>query len=82
MGLLKKKKKNKEPAPPLPIMELDLAMEGKTSLVADEKGEFCYALFQTDKPVAPAEWAMLAQRAREGCRFTLRVTEVVDEPEK
>lgn len=79
MGLLKKK--DKTPTAPLPIVELDLAMEGKTQLVADENGECCFALFQTDKPLTPAEWAVLAQKAREGCRFTLRVTEANDSKE-
>lgn len=79
MGILKKKKSKKEKTPPSPIMEMDVVMHNSTQVVADEEGEVCSALFQTDKPLSPAEWQMLAQKAREGARFVLSVMEEEDE---
>lgn len=70
MGLLKKKKK--EVAPPLPVVEMDVAMHNVTDLKADEKGEFCFGLFQTEA-LSPAEWQTLAQKARDGATFRLHV---------
>lgn len=56
------------------LVDVELVMEGKTMLVADEQSEFCHAVFQTAKPLSPEEWRSLAQAARADFVFKLVVT--------
>lgn len=72
MGLMKKKKENVK-SESAAVVELSLAMHGSTTLNADDESESCFALFQTDKPLSPAEWVSLAQAARVGYKFLLVV---------
>ena len=82
MVLLKKKndKKTEETIAPktgesvAPFAEIELAMSGQTNLSADDKSEFCFAMFQTHAPLAPEDWVKLARAARSGYKFTLVVT--------
>ncbi|MBR9703104.1 hypothetical protein GOV10_03650 [Candidatus Woesearchaeota archaeon] len=78
MVLLKKKDKKVEEKSPVAqsgvIAEIELAMSGETKLSADDKSEFCFATFQTDKPLSPEDWVGLARAARSGYNFTLVVT--------
>jgi len=86
MALLTKKKDKKvEEKSPVAgskvFAQVELAMAGETQLQADDKSEFCFATFQTDKPLPPEQWVTLARAARSGYNFTLVVTKNEDKTE-
>lgn len=73
MALIRKKKDKKLVVPKAPLMSFEAAMHNTTTLTADEKGEFCHAIFQTNEAISSAEWEVLAQHARNNVRFVISV---------
>lgn len=71
MGFMKKKAKKKADSEPLASIEV--VMHNTTQVSADEKGNYCHALFQTEQAISPADWEVLAQHAREGNNFLISV---------
>jgi hypothetical protein len=72
MGLLKKKVERIES---LPALVYEVAMHNSTQVTADAEGQFCVGTFETLERLSPSDWEVLAQKARDGARFTLSVFE-------
>lgn len=74
MALVGKKKDDKVDLPvvaPEPVLRVALLNESR--LVADEKGVYCHAAFQTEAAIRPRMWELLAAHAQKGGLFELKL---------